>query len=129
MLHNNTFYYSHDYTCDTSITYTHSPTRSEIVLAFTSEDPDFGTEEMTYGTDGEETFANLARELRDEITAYLDWVDSSSFREQQGSAEEYDADYYGEYTRTSLYAFEAALNDYLKTVEAVLTQLDKGGDA
>ena len=51
--------FSHDYPDDTHLTYTRSGNNAHLVLSFQSEDPDMGTEEMEYNSDGGESFAEL----------------------------------------------------------------------
>ena len=76
--------FSHDYPDDTHLTYTRSGNNAHLVLSFQSEDPDMGTEEMEYNSDGGESFAELLSDARSELTSYLDRQDTSSFYEQQG---------------------------------------------
>ena len=106
-------FYSQDYPADTILEYTRTGDRSELRLSFSSEDPDMGTEEMVYGADGGETMQELLSELKAELTGYLDAEDTSSFYEQQGLSRpdglQNQEEYFGEYSRTSLYAFEAIL--------------------
>ena len=108
-------YYSHDYTADTRLEYTRTGNRAELTLSFSSEDPDMGTEEMIYAGENDESMAELASDLRSEISAWLDAQDTSSFREQQGLSPKNGIhsqdDYFGEYSRTALYAFEGMLRD------------------
>ena len=106
-------FYSHDYPADTTLEYTRSGNRAELKLSFSSEDPDMGTEEMLYGGENGESMLELVSDLRNDLTAWLDAQDTSSFREQQGLADEIHSqdDYYGEFSRTALYAFEALLTE------------------
>ena len=106
-------FYSQDYPADTVLEYTRTGDRSELRLSFSSEDPDMGTEEMVYGADGGESMQELVSELKAELTGYLDAEDTSSFYEQQGLSRrdglQSQEEYFSEYSRTSLYAFEAIL--------------------
>ena len=106
-------FYSQDYPADTVLEYTRTGDRSELRLSFSSEDPDMGTEEMVYGADGGESMQELVSELKAELTGYLDAADTSSFYEQQSLSRpeglQSQEEYFGEYSRTSLYAFEAIL--------------------
>lgn len=113
-------FYSHDYTADTTLEYNRQGDRAELTLSFSSEDPDMGVEEMIYGGENRESMAELVSDLKDEITGYLDAVDSSSFYEQQGLPAE-ASDAYGEYSRTALYAFEAILGETEKELQGELT--------
>ena len=106
-------YFTHDYTADTRLEFTRTGQRSELTLSFSSEDPDMGTEEMIYAGDDGESMHELIADLRAEITGYLDAADSSSFVQQQGLSKDFGirnaTDYYDEFSRTALYAFESAL--------------------
>lgn len=107
------FSYSHDYPNDTQLIYIREGNHAHLTISFTSEDPDMGTEEMEYNGDSGESFAELISDARSEITSYLDHQDTSSFYEQQGElpADGIHSldDYFGEFSRTSLYAFEGAM--------------------
>ncbi len=107
--------YSHDYPNDTQLTYTRSGKEAHLTLTFQSEDPDMGTEEMIINSDSGESFSELVSDARAELTDYLDRQDTSSFYEQQGDSLKdgiHDLDdYYGEFSRTSLYAFEGAMKE------------------
>ena len=105
--------YSHDYENDTTLEYSRSGQDSTLRLSFTSEDPDMGTEELLYHGDSGESMEQLAVDLRAEISAFLDAQDHSSFYQQQGLADgiHSEADFYGEYARTTLYAFEGLLKE------------------
>ena len=73
----NTFHtYSHDHPNDTTLKYTRTDHRSELVLTFHSEDHDIGKEEMIYGSDRSETMADLIKELKSDLTSFLDAQDS-----------------------------------------------------
>lgn len=104
-------FYSHDHPADTTLEYTRTGSRSELRLSFSSEDPDMGTEEMIYAGDNGESMQELAADLKAELTGYLDAADTSSFYQQQGMQpdEIHSQGDFGEYSRTSLYAFEALL--------------------
>lgn len=108
-------HYSHDYPNDTHLTYTRTGNKANLELSFQSEDPDMGTEEMIVNSDGDESFHELVSDARAELTDYLDRQDTSSFYEQQGDSPKngiHDLDdYYGEFSRTSLYAFENAMKE------------------
>ena len=105
-------FYSHDYPADTTLEYTRTGNLAELRLSFCSEDADMGTEEMLYGGESGESMAELVSDLRSELTAWLDAQDTSSFAEQQGLKDGIHSqdDYYGEFSRTALYAFEAVLS-------------------
>ena len=108
-------YYSHDYPTDTVLEYTRTGNRAELRLSFSSEDPDLGTEEMLYCGENSESMLELVSDLRAELKGYLDAADTSSFYQQQGLSPEpgihSEEDYFGEYTRTALYAFEGILTE------------------
>lgn len=119
--------YSHDYQNDTHITYTRSGKNVHLELTFESEDPDMGIEEMVVNSDSGESFAELISETRKELTDFLDRQDTSSFYEQQGNSPRdgiHDMDdYYGEFSRTSLYAFEGAMKEAEHEKPSILAEL------
>ena len=121
--------FSHDYPDDTHLTYTRSGNNAHLVLSFQSEDPDMGTEEMEYNSDSGESFAELLSDARSELTSYLDRQDTSSFYEQQGVSPKdgiHDLDdYYGEFSRTSLYAFENAMRAAEHEKPSVMAELKR----
>ena len=92
--------FTHDYPDDTTITYTRTGAHAELKLAFTSEDPDVGVEELLYAGDQGESMAELAADLHAELTSWLDAQDTSSFAEQQGIPVAPDiSPAYGDYAR------------------------------
>ncbi len=103
----NTIRYTHDYENDTTYTFDHGDERSQITMTFTSEDSDYGTEELIYGGDGTEQ--ELRSDLLNEISEYLN--------KQEKNAEMPDyLKYYDEnFCRTSLIAFEGMLIHLKKT--------------
>lgn len=101
----NTFCYSHDYPDDTKMTVSiRDDGATQLTLSFTSEDPDMGTEEMIYA--GHDDYLTLAKELLEEITSYLDEVEFFKTASKES--------YYGEYSRTALYAFESLLKEVVE---------------
>ena len=84
---------------------------------------------MEYNSDGGESFAELLSDARAELTSYLDRQDTSSFYEQQGDAPKdgiHDLDdYYGEFSRTSLYAFEGAMQAAEHEKPSVMAELKR----
>ena len=110
--------FSHDYPDDTHLTYTRSGNNAHLVLSFQSEDPDMGTEEMEYNSDGGESFAELLSDARAELTSYLDRQDTSSFYEQQGVSPK-------EFSRTSLYAIENAMQAAEHEKPSVMAELKR----
>ncbi len=111
--HRSVRFYSHDHPADTNLEYTLTGNRAELRLSFISEDPDMGVEEMLYAGKNGESMGELVADLRADLTAYLDDSDTSSFRGQQGLSPpdgvHSQEDYFGEYSRTALYAFESIL--------------------
>ena len=105
---------SHDYDSDTKMTYEQDATGTHLKLWFTSEDPDCGTEEMEYNTDGWWTPKEIGLDLLDEIKSYLDAQDTSSFLIQQGVPVIPAYGYFDDFTRTALYAFENILQIMFK---------------
>lgn len=108
-----TSYYSHDYPNDTRLTYVKEGDNARLFAAFTSEDPDVGTEELEYGGIAGETREELMKDWLDEIQDYLDRHDVFFYNEHTYGIRDLDG-YYGEFTRTTLYAVEAALISELK---------------
>jgi len=101
--------YSHDYPHDTTLEYTENNGRNQIELTFTSKDPDAGTEIMVYG--GDDCMEELELELYTEISSFLDSKEHRAFGGYAGATPE---DYYDEYTRRALHAFEAMLMQELR---------------
>lgn len=103
-------YFTHDHTADTRLEYTRTGQRSELTLSFSSVDPDMGTEEMVYAGGNSESLSALVSDLREELTAYLDSLDASS-PPSDPLLSEYPVlkEYLNSYSRTSLHAFESAL--------------------
>ena len=110
-------HYTHNELNDTTLEYTRTGNDTTITLTFDTKDPDAGMEELMYhGNDGE-SMEELTDDLLSEVKAYLDYQDSSSYFEQQNmpvsdSIHRLEDDY-GEFTRTSLLAFEGALKEHL----------------
>ena len=94
--------YSHDYPDDTHLTCSKEGDQVHLHLAFDSEDPDMGTEEMEYNSDGGESFSEIIHDALSDLSSYLDRQDTSSFYEQQGVSPKdgiHDLDdYYGEFS-------------------------------
>lgn len=106
-------YFSHDYTADTKLEYTRTGQRAELSLSFSSEDPDMGTEEMVYAGESSESMSELVSDLREELTDYLDRLDTSAVPADDGLTPPEDGQgldvYFDSFSKTSLYAFEGAL--------------------
>ena len=93
--------YTHDYENDTTYTFEPGAGRSQITMTFTSEDPDYGTEELIYGGDGTEQ--ELCKDLLNEISECLD-------KQEDHAGIPMFLRYYDEnFCRTSLIAFEGML--------------------
>ena len=121
--------FSHDYPDDTHLTYSKEGDQVHLHLAFDSEDPDMGTEEMEYNSDGGESFSEIIHDALSDLSSYLDRQDTSSFYEQQGVSPKdgiHDLDdYYGEFSRTSLYAFENAMRSAEHEKPSVMAELKR----
>ena len=74
--------FSHDYPNDTHLTCSKEGDLVHLHLAFDSEDPDMGTEEMEYNSDGGESFSEIIHDALSDLSSYLDRQDTSSFFEQ-----------------------------------------------
>lgn len=81
--------YTFDYPNDTALTYTRTGNSSELMLSFSSEDPDAGVEELMYAGEQGESMLELVSDLQAELTSWLDAADTSSFAEQQGIRQVY----------------------------------------
>ena len=71
--------YTFDYPNDTALAYTRTGNSSELMLSFSSEDPDAGVEELMYAGDQGESMIELVSDLQAELTSWLDAADTSSF--------------------------------------------------
>ncbi len=124
-----TMSYTHDYPDDTQLTYIREGKQVHLLLSFQSEDPDMGTEEMEYNSDGGESLSEMLSDARAELTSFLDRQDTSSFYEQQGEHPldgiHNQDDYFGEFSRTSLYAFEAAMQQAEQEKTSVIAELKR----
>ena len=78
--------YSHDHLDDTTLEFTRTEHRSELVLTFRSEDPDMGKEEMIFGSDRSEPMADLIADLKNDLTSYLDAQNTPSISSKRGLA-------------------------------------------
>ena len=98
-------YYTHDYPNDTTYIFERDPDgRGQITMTFTSEDPDYGSEELIYGGDGTEQ--ELRDDLLKDLTECLDLQEQGYF----GDRLPFELRYYDEeFIRTSLFAFEGML--------------------
>lgn len=95
-------FYSHDYSNDTTyLCEQDTDGMLSITMTFTSEDPDYGTEELIYRGDGTEQ--ELRDDLLEEITEYLDLKETARWIPDY--LQYYDEDF----IKTSLIAFEAML--------------------
>lgn len=119
--------FTYDYPDDTHLTYIREGRQVHLLLSFQSEDPDMGTEEMEYNSDGGESLHELLSDARSELTSYLDRRDTSSFYEQQGEIPldgiHSQDDYFGEFSRTALYAFESAMQQVEQEKPSVSAEL------
>lgn len=93
-------FYSHDHDQDTEISYSLKGKRARLEITFTSEDPDCGKETAEYCSFDGNTMQSLAKEWLEELSGYLN---------DPNNADLDNKDYYSEYTKTALYAFEGAL--------------------
>lgn len=99
-------FYSHDYTNDTTYTFERDPDgRGQITMTFTSEDPDYGTEELIYG--GYDSESELRGDLLKEIEECLD------LREAGKPIPEHLRYYDEDFAKTSLIAFNNMLFDMM----------------
>lgn len=97
-------FYTHDHTNDTTYSFERDPDgRGQITMAFTSEDPDYGTEELVFGGNGTEQ--ELRNDLLEEIAECLDLQEAGKCGFMPEHLKYYDEDF----IRTSLIAFEAML--------------------
>ena len=101
-----TMLYSHDHDNDTKLVFTKTADRAEIELAFTSEDPDYGTETLVCGGNATETFMSLCESQLDELTTFLDNTCDGTLRYEMFMK---DYPMFDDLNNTSLIAFEAML--------------------
>ena len=111
-------YYTHDHENDTHIIYNFDKEKNQCHLkcSFTSEDPDFGTESISFDAYPVVSIVELAKKMREEISDYLDATEDGTCRWKEGEdpcCDAYVLRHYGEYNNTTLYAVENAL----RTVE------------
>ena len=111
--------YSHDYTMNTRLDFSRNGANAQLRLSFSSEDMDMGMEELLYRGQGGESLTELAHDLREDITAYLDRLELYE-RPATNSIHTSD-DYYAEFSRTALYAFEASLKEIEQEKELPLS--------
>ena len=98
-------YYDHDYPNDTTYIFERDPDgRGQITMTFTSEDIDYGTEELIYGGDGTEN--ELRADLLKDLTECLDLQEQGYLGDRLPVELRY---YDEEFIRSSLIAFEAML--------------------
>ena len=112
--------YTHDYPNDTVLEYSRTGENVELLLSFTSEDTDMGTEVMLFSGDAGESLNELAHGLREEITSYLDREEAHE--RPDPSVIHSSDDYYSDFSRTSLYAFENALKEIEQKKETLAWQ-------
>lgn len=98
------FMYDHDYEGDTKVETFKDGDGFTIKMSFTSEDPDYGTETLTWVDADAKSLAEAMATLLDKISDYLDEVD-----QKHDPAYCKDYDLFGDCMITSMYAFEGAL--------------------
>ena len=83
---------------------------THLLLEYQFSDGEINPDLMEYNAAFEEaSLKKIAQELLDEIKDYLDNRDTDSFEVQQGVPVVPQYQYYDDFTRTALYAFEEAL--------------------
>lgn len=102
-----TINYSFDHENDTIITYWEDGNASHMTASFTSEDLDYGTDSLEYNSSPVEQFSVMAQDWLNEIMEYLDSTNDGINR--PGDASDGLEILYGEFSNSTLYAWEGAL--------------------
>ena len=102
--------YTHDHNNDTVLEFNVSQDRAEIACTFSSEDPDYGSEELILGGDAGETAKDLAEDLLKDIVTYLNGTNNGLNRTDDAPL----AFVFGDYNNSTLYAVEAMLTEYVR---------------
>lgn len=98
-----TAYATHNYHNDTKLEYKKNGNEVELKLSFTSEDPDCGTEEMTCSFDDGEKLHMAAQYIL---------IDLAPYNDEPCECSDDTIQYYENYTRTALIAFENMLREF-----------------
>lgn len=101
-------FFAHDYDFDTAIEYVNTGMYSMLNCSFTSEDPDYGTDTIhSDPANPPKSREQMAYEMMQEITAYLDATEDGVYRKNGAPYEKQ----YGDFSNSTLYAIEKALNE------------------
>lgn len=108
------FSHSFDHDNDTELEFTTEGNTSTIIMRFTSEDPDYGTDEIVYNSEPASSFHGLAYDLLSEITDFLDATGDGIYRTDDAIESVIAGRYWDDYSNSTLYAFEQLLHNLLK---------------
>ena len=104
-------FFAHDYDLDTAIEYVNTGMYSMLNCSFTSEDPDYGTDTIhSVLATPPKPREQMAYEMAQEIAAYLDATEDGVYRKNGAPYEKQ----YGDFSNSTLYAIEKALNEISK---------------
>ena len=106
--------FTHDHENDTTIEYFNTGLYSGLNCSFTSEDPAYGTDTLHYNSEPAEIMEDLAYDMLQEITEFMDWRDGSSAEVSDELKLVYD-----EYSNSTLIAIEKALRAITKDYSPV----------
>ena len=105
-----TKYFTNDYENDTTIEYVNTGLYSMLNCSFTSEDPDYGTDTLHWASNKPVPIAQIAYEMKNRLTKYLDKMDHGYYRD----VDDGDRHMFGDYSNSTLYAIEKALDEISK---------------
>ena len=101
-------YFTYENTRDTVLEFSRTGQQSDLRLFFYPENPGPEPNDLAFFEVGDISMIELASEMREEITAFLDSKDSAALQNaypQKGGLYQF----YDQVSRTALYAFESAL--------------------
>lgn len=105
-----TKYFTHCYDYDTTIEYVNTGLYSMLNCSFTSEDPDYGTDTLHWTSSKPVHIAQIAYEMKNRLSRYLNRTNDGTYRK----ADDSDNYLFGDYSNSTLYAIEKALNEIVE---------------
>lgn len=115
--------FSHDRENDTRIQYSFDENGSHLEASFTSEDPDYGTDNLEFNSEPVESLNTMAKDWLEEISEYLDKTGDGIRRPGEASKELEMC--YGEYSNSTLFAVEEALRMIVGEQKTAVTETVK----